>query len=108
MNIPARPEGVDTTDSSCPAEKKIRTKYGYLNLTQNPQHEEFKLRILIKKGTGNAAYRNYIKRIIREYLRHERSKLIFYNDCVFYFHSSDKINYMDLQNELNSKISSMK
>jgi ribonuclease P protein component len=108
MNTPTRHKGIDPTNSSNLEGKKIRTKYGYLNLSNNPLLPVFKLRIIIRKGVGNAVYRNYIKRIIREYMRIKRSELMRFNDCVFFYQYKTKINYIDLQNELDVKIASLK
>jgi ribonuclease P protein component len=107
MNTPARPKGAKPANSSCPEEKKIRTKYGFLNLADNSRHSEFKIRIIIRKGAGNAVCRNYIKRIIRKYLRDNRSKLQRFNDCTFYYQSKTPIDYIDIKKEIDNKIADL-
>jgi ribonuclease P protein component len=90
-----------------PDEIKIKTKYGYLTLAINPQNPDLKIRILIKKVVGNAVQRNYYKRLLRQYLRDNRSRFIRYNDCVFYYHSKVRASFHDIQDELNNKISGL-
>jgi len=66
--------------------------------------ENIKTRIVVRKKVGQAVYRNYIKRIIRAYIRGNRSKLYSYNDFVFYFNSGPKATFKDICNELDERI----
>ncbi len=111
MNSPGndKVKSVTTADvlATRPDEIKIKTKYGYLTLVNNPRHPDLKIRILIKKVVGNAVQRNYYKRVLRKYLRDNHSKFYRYNDCVFYYHYKARVHFNDIQNELNDKISGL-
>ena len=49
--------------------KKVYTKLGLIFLASNVQDESLRVAILIKKNCGSAVKRNYIKRILRHFVR---------------------------------------
>jgi ribonuclease P protein component len=111
MSTPGKDRASSDADEPAAAkpsdEVRIKTKYGNLILADNHLHADFRIRILIKKISGNAVQRNYYKRVIRQYLRENRSRFKRYNDCVFYYHSKARISFQDIQAELNEKISGL-
>jgi len=108
MNSPGKDKVEAVFTAAVPAprsdEIKIKTKYGYLTLANNPLHPDLKIRIIIKKVVGNAVQRNYYRRVLRKYLKDNHSKFKRYNDCVFYYHYKTRAYFQEIQNELNDKI----
>jgi len=111
MSIPGN-DKIKSKDAATPLtnrpdEIKLKTKYGYLTLANSPLHADLKIRIIIKKVTGNAVQRNYYKRVLKKYFRDNRSRFNRYNDCVFYYNYKIRAYFQDIQNELNDKISEL-
>jgi ribonuclease P protein component len=80
--------------------KKISTRYGPVFLYKSmTDHRYTKVAILLKKNTGTAVKRNYIKRIIRNFVRKNRSCLDKYNRIIFLFNSKKTVNYKLLERE---------
>jgi ribonuclease P protein component len=110
MSTPGRRKEKLTAEvfkSNRSGEIRIKTKYGYLTLTINPNHPDLKIRVLIRKIVGNAVKRNYYKRVLRECMRNNRSKFSPYNDCTFYYQYKARARFTEIQNELNDKFSGL-
>lgn len=77
--------------------QKIYTKFGLLFLYKNNNDILSKIGILIKKKSGNAVKRNYIKRIIRQFVCKEYNIISHYNIIIFLYNYKGKISYKDLR-----------
>ena len=81
--------------------EKIKTDLGILYFF-NIEKEIFKkVAIFVKKSTGKAHYRNYIKRIIRYYIRSNFTLFNKYNRVIFFYNNKNKIKYKFLEEHLN-------
>jgi len=78
--------------------QKVYTKFGLLFLYKGDNELLKKVGILIKKRTGNAVKRNYIKRIIRQFVRNEYNFLYSYSKIIFLYNYQDKTSYDELRN----------
>ncbi len=79
--------------------QKVFTKYGLLFYKRHPETEYNAIGILIKKKCGNAVKRNYIKRIIRSFIREYAEELTVYNRMVFLYTYSGRITYSELKEQ---------
>lgn len=68
------------------------------------KNSDNKIAILIKKTIGKAFYRNYIKRIIRYYIRTDFTLLKKYNRVIFLYRFNEKIKYKNLKSEYKNKL----
>lgn len=76
--------------------QKVYTKFGLIFLYKKDDNKLTKIGILIKKKSGNAVKRNYIKRIIKQFIRNEYKIICTYNKIVFLYNYKDKVSYNDL------------
>ncbi len=83
---------------------KITTRFGPVYFYSVKNDTNNKIAILIKKKIGNACYRNYIKRIIRFYMRSEITLLRKYNRVIFLYRYLRPIKYDILKTEYNNKL----
>ena len=65
--------------------QKVYTKFGLVFLYKENEKVFKKIGILIKKKSGNAVKRNYIKRIIRQFVRNEYNLLCHYSKIIFLY-----------------------
>ena len=84
--------------------KRLNTMFGPVYFYNVEKDSNNKIAILIKKNIGKAYYRNYIKRIIRFYIRSEITLLDKYNRVIFLYRYLRPIKYYQLKNEYNFKI----
>lgn len=84
--------------------KKINTKFGPVYFYSANEDTNIGIAILIKKTIGKAHYRNYIKRIIRFYIRSQITLLGKYNRVIFLYRYLKPIKYDRLKNEYNFKL----
>ena len=75
--------------------QKIYNKFGLLFLYSNKRKLR-KVGILIKKQSGNAIQRNYIKRIIKQFVRNQYSAFCAYEKIIFLYNYKGKISYKEL------------
>ena len=78
--------------------QKVYTKFGLLFLYRDNIEILNKIGILVKKQSGNAVRRNYIKRIIRQFVRNEYDFLSHYSKIIFLYNYQGKISYSELRN----------
>jgi len=81
--------------------KKIKSDLGIIYFFNIEKEIYKKAAIFIKKNTGKAYYRNYIKRIIRFYIRSNFTLFNKYNRVIFFYNNKNKINYKFLKEHLN-------
>ncbi len=79
--------------------KKIYTKFGLIFLFKTNEDECTRAAILVKKSCGTAVQRNYIKRIIRHFLREHYFMFSKYNRIVFLYRFKGKVNFNLLKND---------
>jgi ribonuclease P protein component len=60
--------------------------------------------VLVKKNIGNAAKRNYCKRIAREYIRKNIHTLKKYNRIIFLINNAGDLSYNSLQEAIHHKL----
>ena len=84
--------------------KRLNTKFGPVYFYNVENDSNNKIAILIKKKIGKAYYRNYIKRIIRFYIRSEITLLEKYNRVIFLYRYIGSIKYYQLKKEYNFKL----
>jgi ribonuclease P protein component len=88
--------------------KKIKTTIGPVFLFKDDNVEDKKVAVLIKKNVGKAYYRNYIKRIIRYYVRSEFTLFEKFNRVIFlYGYTGEKIKYEFLKENYNKALKSV-
>ncbi len=85
--------------------KKVFTKYGLIFYQDQSAAEYNAIAILIKKKCGNAVKRNYIKRIIRSFIREYANELTAYNRMVFLYTYLGTVNYSDIKEHYLKAIS---
>lgn len=73
--------------------KKIKSDFGIIYCLNDKTKVDYKIAILIKKNVGKAFYRNYIKRIIKYYIRNHFTLLKKYNRVIFLYSYKEKIKY---------------
>ena len=85
---------------------KKPTKYGlfFFGLEQREEGNPVEFAVLIKKTVGIAVWRNYCKRIVREYVRKNYDYFRKFRKVIFLYNYSDKINYHLFEKELNDKL----
>ena len=81
--------------------KKLRSKFGFIYVMNIPQDHPLKIAILFKKNCGNAVKRNYIKRIIRHFIRENITLFKGMNRVIFLYKYQNAINYDMLIKEYN-------
>jgi len=86
-------------------EYRIRTAFGQLILTKNPERSYQVVRILINKKTGHAAHRNYLKRIIKECIRKNSVKFKKFNEIKFFYNFIGTAKFNDINNEISKRAS---
>ena len=78
--------------------KKIKSEVGPVYLLNEKENKDSKFAILIKSDIGKAYYRNYIKRIIRFYIRTNTTLFENFNRVIFlYNYKKKKIDYSFLK-----------
>jgi len=77
--------------------EKVFTKYGIIFLKNDKECSDIKSAILIKKKCGNAVKRNYIKRLIRYFVREHAVQLGKHNRFIFLYLYQGKIKYSELE-----------
>jgi ribonuclease P protein component len=85
--------------------EKVFTKYGLIFYQNQPATDYNAIAILIKKRCGNAVKRNYIKRIIRSFIREYAEELTAYNRMVFLYTYLGTVTYLDLKERYLKAIS---
>jgi ribonuclease P protein component len=83
--------------------KKV-TRFGPVFFYYAKKNKTTKIAILVKKAIGKAHYRNYIKRIIRYYIRTDFTLLDKYNRVIFLYRYSEKIKFKQLKDEYDKKL----
>lgn len=84
--------------------KKIYTRFGLIFYLNMKDVLGKKIAILIKKNIGKAHHRNYIKRIIRHFIKSDITLLSKYNRVIFLYRFKGKVKYKDLQEEYLNKL----
>ncbi|RMH66627.1 MAG: ribonuclease P protein component [Calditrichaeota bacterium] len=78
-----------------------RFKYGVVILRNDPCLDR-KAGVFVKKHMGNAVYRNYLKRIVRHYIRENATLLSDYSRVLFLINKKNEhLNFHELCVELN-------
>jgi ribonuclease P protein component len=78
--------------------KKVFTKYGSVFFYLKEESSKRKVAIFVRKKIGKASYRNYIKRIIRYFIRKNLTLFANYNRVIFLFgYYNKKLQYKDLE-----------
>ena len=73
--------------------RKIKSDLGTIYLYNFKNEPLKKAAIFVKKNIGKAYYRNYIKRIIRFYIRSSFTLFKDYNRVIFFYNCKEKIKY---------------
>lgn len=75
--------------------KKLISRYGPIFLYRMPGdgQEKSKVAMLLKKSTGPAVKRNYIKRILRHFVREHVELFGNYNRIIFIYNNSKDMSY---------------
>ena len=84
--------------------KKVHTKHGLFFLYSLRMENQRGFAVLIKKRIGNAVWRNYCKRIVREYVRNRIMSLNKYQKIIFLYTYEGKVNYSNLEKEFDKKL----
>lgn len=84
--------------------KKIHTKYGLFFLYSMRIEIQMDFAVLIKKKIGSAVWRNYCKRIVREYVRNRIMIFNKYQKIIFLYTYEGKVNYSHLEKEFDKKL----
>jgi len=84
--------------------KKIRSDLGTIYLFNLKEAPVKKMAIFVKKNIGKAHYRNYIKRIIRFYIRSNFTLFNNYNRVIFFYNYKEKIRYPFLKEHITSAL----
>jgi ribonuclease P protein component len=77
--------------------QKIYNKFGLIFLYKNDKKALHKAGILVKKKSGCAVKRNYIKRIIRSFIRNEIRLVYKYNKIIFLYNYQGQVSYKELK-----------
>lgn len=84
--------------------KKVRSEIGIIYFFNTDKEPFKKFAIFIKKNTGKAFYRNYIKRIIRFYIRSNFTLFNNYNRVIFFYNYTEKIKYPFLKEKIHAAL----
>ena len=76
--------------------KKFKSKNGPIYFYNDDDSIETKFAILVKKNIGKANYRNYIKRIIRFYIRTHPALFENFTRVIFLYNNQNQVNYDSL------------
>jgi len=79
--------------------QKVYTKFGLIFLQNNPGDDITKVGILMKRSSGSAVQRNYVKRIIRNFVRINIKLFSKYNRIIFLYNFDGVISYNQLREE---------
>jgi len=80
--------------------RKVATRFGPVFLYNARDDQNYKkVAILLKKSIGTAVKRNYVKRIIRTFIRENRSFFEENNRIIFIYSSKEPVNYKLLKQE---------
>ncbi len=79
--------------------KKLKSKIGPIYFYNDNNSIETKFAILVKKNIGKANYRNYIKRIIRFYIRTHAALFENFNRVIFLYNNQNQIKYNSLSHD---------
>ncbi len=77
--------------------RKVYTKYGIIFLKNIPEAVNNKAAILVKKKCGNAVKRNYIKRVLRYFIREHARLLSNNNRIAFLYLYTGKAEYKKIE-----------
>ena len=83
---------------------KKETRFGPVFFYNFKKSKDSRIAILVKKSIGKAYYRNYIKRIIRYYIRTDFTLLKKYNRVIFLYRFKEKIRFNKLKDEYTEKL----
>jgi ribonuclease P protein component len=83
--------------------QRVYTNFGLIFLFKDEKKNLKKIGILVKKKSGSAVKRNYIKRIIRQFIRIEYNQIRHFHQILFLYNFQGKISYKELS--ANYKIS---
>ena len=84
--------------------KKIYTKYGIFFLAESPKIDPPGFAILIKKNVGNAVFRNYCKRLVREYTRKRLDIFSKYSRILFLYNFRGDVAFDLMSDEFNRRL----
>lgn len=84
--------------------EKIYTKYGLFFLNRDVKIDQFGFAVLIKKRVGKAVWRNYCKRLIREYMRAHIHIFSRYNRILFLYNYEGAVDYKGLTEEFDNRL----
>ena len=65
--------------------RKVFNRYGIIFIREEKNFPDTRIAILIKKKAGNAVHRNYVKRIIRHFIREQDALLSKYGRSTFLY-----------------------
>ncbi len=84
--------------------KKVKSDIGTIYFFNDEKEQFKKFAIFVKKNIGKAVYRNYIKRIIRFYIRSNFTLFYNYNRVIFFYNYKEKVKYKFLKAQINSAV----
>jgi len=84
--------------------KKVKSDIGTIYFFNDKEKQYKKFAIFVRKNIGKAFYRNYIKRIIRFYIRSNFTLFNNYNRVIFFYNYKKKIKYEFLKQQINSAL----
>jgi len=79
--------------------RKVFNRYGIIFINEGTHYPDTRAAILIKKKVGNAVKRNYVKRIIRHFIREQGAMLLKYKRSTFLYLYQGTVCYNDLAAE---------
>ena len=83
---------------------KVKSDLGTLYFYNFKSTKSRKVAFFIRKSSGKAFYRNYLKRIIRFYLRSNVTLLNNYNRVIFFYNYRKKIKYTFLKQHMDAAV----
>lgn len=69
------------------------TPFGIFFMEKQAQDHLLSFAVLVKKNIGNAVYRNYCKRVTREFFRNNKELFKSYSKIVFLFNFNGSFSY---------------